>query len=466
MSRILTSKRSIRLGSATAWSRDRFEPASDLVDRGNLDYLCFETMSEVTMSMAQVARMENPATPLYDPYLVERLKPILVKCRERGIRIITNQGWLDPAGAARRILALAHELGIQNLRVACVDGGVLTDRIADLGLDFIETGRPVADSRADIVSAEAYMGAAGIIESLAQGADVVVTTRVADGCLYLGPIAHEFGWRIDDHQRMARGMIIGHLMECGAQVCGGCFADPGYKEVPNLAELGNPIVEVDETRIVMSKLPDSGGVLSPATCKEQLLYEVADPANYLCPDCVADLTQVRFEQVGPDHVEVIVSDTPGKPKPPTLKVLVGLREGFMTEEMVIFAGAGALARAEATQALLESRFRKIDLRADQIRFDYIGINAVHRESSPAVKHEPYEVVLRIALKTSDRAQADKLRREIETLAVNGVYGTGKWATGAPASRVRSVVGLNSCLVPYDVVPTHVELLSTLIPETA
>ncbi|CAN5431056.1 DUF1446 domain-containing protein [soil metagenome] len=462
----MTTGKSIRIGSATAWSRDRFEPAADLVDRGDIDYLCFETMSEVTMSMAQVARMENASMPLYDPYLVERLKPILAKCRERGIRIITNQGWLDPSGAARRVVELAQELGIDDLRVACVDGGILTDRIAGLGLNFIETGKPVADSRADIVSAEAYMGASGIIEALAQGADVVVTTRVADACLYLGPIAHEFGWRIEDHHRMARGMIIGHLMECGAQVCGGYFADPGFKEVPDLAELGNPIVEVDDSRIVMSKLPDSGGLLSPATCKEQLLYEVADPANYLCPDCVADLTQVRFKQLGPNEVEVVISDSPGKPKPATLKVLVGLREGFMTEEMVIFAGAGALARAEATQALLEARFRKIDLRAEQIRFDYIGINAVHRESSPPVEREPYEVVLRIALKTLDRAQADKLRREVDPLAVNGVYGTGKWATSATGSRVRSVVGLSSCLVPRDLVPTRVEILTTRTTETA
>ncbi len=450
--------RSIRLGSATAWSRDRFEPAGDLIDRGRVDYLCFETMSEVTMAAAQAARMENPATPLYDPYLVPRMEPILRRCREQGVRIITNQGWLDPVGAARRLAALAEELGIAGLRIAAVDGGILTDRIADLGVAFLETGQPVSASRDAIVSAEAYMGAAGIAEALADGADIVVTTRVADACLYLGPMMHAFGWSIDDHRRMARGMIIGHLMECGAQLCGGYFADPGYKDVPGLSDLGNPIAEVSEDRIILSKLPGSGGLLSPATCKEQLLYEVGDPASYFCPDCVADLTKVRFEQVGPDEVEVLIAPEAGRPKPPTLKVLVGLREGFMTEEMVIFAGAGALARAQATQALLEDRFRKVALRADELRFDYLGINAVHREASPPPADEPYEVILRVALKTSSRAEADKLRREIDPLAVNGLAATGKWATSAPGSRVRPVVGLSSCLVPRALIPTRVTMI--------
>ena len=450
--------KSIRLGSATAWSRDRFEPARELLDKGELDYLCFESMSEVTMSAAQAARLGDASTPLYDPYLVPRMGPVLRLAEEQGVRIITNQGWLDPVGAARRVAELAEELGMAGLRIAAVEGGILTDRIADLGLTFIETGEPVSGSRDQIVSAEAYMGAAGIAEALSRGADVVITTRVADACLYLGPLMHEFGWPADDHERMARGMIIGHLMECGTQICGGYFADPGYKDVPGLSDLGNPIAQVSEERIVLSKLPGSGGLLSPATCKEQLLYEVGDPSAYYCPDCVADLSAVRFEQVGPDEVEVSIDLAASRPRPPTLKVLVGLREGFITEEMVIFAGPGALARARATQALLEERFRKVDLRADELRFDYLGINAVHREASPPLREEPHEVILRVALRTSSRAEADKLRREIDPLAVNGVAGTGKWATSAPGSRVRPVVGLNSCLVGRALVPTRVTMV--------
>ena len=446
----------IRLGAATGWARDRFEPAADLVQRGALDYLCFDSMSEVTMSAAQVARMDDPGLPAYDPYLDARLEPILKQCKDKGVRIITNQGWLDPVAAAERVVAIARKLGMRELKVAAVSGGILTDRIADMGLTFIETGAPVARDRERIVSAETYLGAEGIVEALRRGADVVITTRVADACVYLGPLAYEFGWSFADHHRMARGMIVGHLMECGCQVTGGYFADPGYKDVPDLHDVGNPIVEVTEDSIVISKLPGTGGLVSPATCKEQLLYEVQDPSRYLCPDVIADLTKVTFELVGKDQVAVRINDA-GLPKTGTLKALIGLSEGFMTEEMVLFSGPGALERAELTKNILTRRFERIELRAQEIRMDYIGINGVHREASPAPSSAPYEVILRVAIKTADRKEAEKLRREVDPLAVNGASATGKWATSSPGSRVRAVVGLNSCLVPRSEISVDVAM---------
>lgn len=446
----------IRLGSATGWARDRFEPALDLVRRGNIDYLCFDAMSEVTMSAAQVQRMEDNSAVPYDPYLRPRLEPILKECKNSGIKIVTNQGWLDPVAAADEVIGIAREQGLGNLKVAAVVGGILTDRIADMGLDFVETGEPIAQRRSDIVSAEVYLGAEAIVEALRQGADVVITARVADACIYLGPLAYEFGWSFDDHHLIAKGMIIGHLMECGCQVSGGYFADPGYKDVPDLDSVGNPIADVTEGRVVITKLPNTGGIVSEATCKEQLLYEVQDPARYLCPDVIADLTKVSFREIAENEVEVII-DNAGLPKTPTLKALVGLKEGFMTEEMVLFAGPGAMARAELTKAILLKRFERVALSAEEIRMDYIGINAVHRESSPAPVAEPYEVVLRVAVKTKTRSEAEKLRREIDPLAVNGASGTGKWATSAPGSRVRPIVGLNSSLVPRGLVPVTLHL---------
>lgn len=446
--------KTVRLGSAAGWSRDRFEPATDLMNRGNVNYLCFDSMSEVTMSAAQVSRMETDRVPPYDPYLLPRMEPILKTCKEKGIKIITNQGWLDPEEAARQVAALAIKLGVKDLRVASVSGGILTNTIGTMGLSFIETGKPIADSLDTVVSAEAYLGAHGIVEALKGGADVVITTRIADACLYLGPLAYEFDWSFDDYQLMAKGMVIGHLMECGSQLSGGYFCDPGYKDVPDLANVGNPIAEVSDDRVLLSKLSNSGGVVSEATCKEQLLYEVGDPANYICPDCVVDFTKVSFKQVGQDLVEAF-ADQAGKPRTPTLKALVGLTEGFMTEEMVIFAGPGALERAKCTQDLLEQRFKKVALQATEVRFDYLGINGVHRESSPAVVHEPYEVILRVAVKTVERSEAEKIRREIDPLAVNGMSATGKWATSAPGSRVRPVVGLSSCLVPRELIHSTV-----------
>lgn len=446
--------KTIRLGSAAGWSRDRFEPALELVRRGNLDYLCFDSMSEITMSMAQVARMENAAIPPYDPYLEERLSPILKECRDQGIRIITNKGWLDPVAAADKAVEVAQRLGIKGLKVAAVFGGLLTGRITDMGLNFTETGEPVAAYRDRIVSAEAYMGADGIVEALRRGADVVITGRVADACVYLGPLAHEFGWDFADHHLMARGMVVGHLLECGAQISGGYFADPGYKDVADLWNIGNPIAEVSADRIVISKLPGTGGQISTATCKEQLLYEVQDPSRYLCPDVIADFTRVRFREVARDAVEVIIDDA-GLPKTGTLKALVGLKEGYMTEEMVLFAGPGAMERAELTKAILNERFRVIGLKAEEIRMDYIGIDSVHREASPKPAAPPYEVVLRIAIRTKEKGEAEKLRREIDPLAVNGASATGKWATSSPGSRVRAIVGLNSVLVPREALTAQV-----------
>ncbi len=441
--------KAVRLGAATAWSRDRFEPALELVEKGKLDYLCFESMSEVTMSAAQAARLDAGATVGYDPYLTARLSPILAQCKEKGIKIISNQGWLDPEGAARKVRELAAELGIDQIKIAAVNGGVLTGQIADLGLVYIEDGEPISDSRDRIVSAEAYLGCEGIVQALRDGADVVITTRVADACLYLGPLAFEFDWSLDDYGKMARGMVIGHLMECGAQVCGGYFADPGYKEVPDLDRVGHPIAEITEDSIVLTKTPGSGGLLTPATCKEQLLYEVANPAQYLAPDCVANLTAVSFKQIAENTVEVGLHDDVGAPRPPTLKALVGIREGYMTEEMVIFAGPAALERARMTQDILEKRFKTVALDAQEVRYDYLGMNAVHREATPVIPAAPYEVILRVAIKTRNRDEAEKLRREIDPLAVNGVSGTGKWATSVNGSRVRTVIGLNSCLVPRD-----------------
>jgi len=447
----------IRLGSATAWSRDRFEPALDLLTRGDVQYLCFDAMSEVTMSAAQVARLENPGSPGYDPYLARRMAPILKQAKQRGARIVTNSGWLDPVGGAKLVASLAREQGIGDLRVAAVSGGLLTDRIADMGLRFLETGELVSDHRDRIVAAEAYLGIEGIVDALGRGADVIVTTRVADACLYLAPMVYEFGWAMDDWHRLAAGMILGHLMECGAQLSGGYFADPGYKDVPRLADVGHPILELSEDlTALITKLPGSGGLVSTATCKEQLLYEVLDPSAYLCPDVVADFTRVRFRETGRDQVQVLI-DQAGRPRTDTLKALVGLREGFMTEEMVVFAGPGAMERAQLTEDILRERFRKIALDAEEVRMDHVGLNAVHRESSPAPAAPPYEVVLRIALKTRTREEAEKLRMEVDPLAVNGAYGTGKWATSAPSSRVRPVIGLYSTLVPRGAISVDVRM---------
>lgn len=441
----------MRLGAATSWSRDRFGPAEDLVKRGELQYLCFDSMSEVTMSEAQVKKIENPSIPGYDPYLEDRLSPIIKECKEKGIRIISNQGWLEPVLAAEKTLDIAKSRGVNKIKVAAINGGILTDKIANMGLRFLETGELIADLRDSIVSAEAYLGAKEIVEALKNGADVVITTRIADACLYLGPLAYEFKWSFEDWDSLARGIVVGHLLECGSQVAGGYFADPEYKDVPDLANLGNPIAQVSEDNICITKLPGTGGAVSTGTCKEQLLYEVQDPRNYLCPDVVVDFTNVRFKSAGKDKVEI--TGGTGRPRPPTLKVLVGIREGYLAEEMVLFAGPGAMERAELTKSILLYRFQQINLKAKEIRMDYLGINSVHREASPSPSTTLYEVILRVAIKTDSIEEARKLRKEIDPMAVNGPSATGKWSP--IGNRVRPIVGLLSTLVPREEVSASV-----------
>lgn len=443
----------VRIGCGTGWARDRFGPAEDLLRHGDLDYLFFESMSEITMSAAQVSRASDPTLPGWDPYLLDRLGPLLGEARRRGTRLVTNQGWLDPTGAADALAAEAKRQGIAGLKIAAVTGSDLTARIATMDCRSEETGEPISTYASGIVSAEAYLGAMQIADAIREGADVVVTTRVTDASLVLGPLIAELGWSPGEWDNLAWGVGLGHLVECGAQVTGGYFADPGYKDVPDLANVGYPILEADAREAVITKLPHTGGRVSRATCAEQLLYEVGDPRRYMNPDVIADFTSFSFTEVGPNRVHV--TGGKGMPAPATLKVLVGVREGYAAEEMVLFAGPGALPRAELARQILTERLERGGLQAREMRCDYVGRTAVHREATPpsSLAPDPYEVVLRVAITTDSQEEAEKLRREVDPLAVSGPAGTGKFAT--MGNRVRPVIGLHSTYVPRDAVSPSV-----------
>jgi hypothetical protein len=442
----------VRIGAATAWSGDRVAPASTLVERGELDYLFFESMSEATMSGAQIRITVDPTTPGYDPFLEQRLRPILKTCRERAIKIVSNQGWLDPAGAAAKAVDIAREEGLAGLRVAAIVPKPLLPQLESSGLRFVETGELVAEHLDAVVSAEAYLGAWEIVEALRGGADVVLTSRVTDASLVLAPLIHELGWSVDDWDNLARGVVVGHLIECATHVTGGNFVDPGYTQSTDLADLGHPIADVDNDSAIITKPPGTGGFVSTATCKAQLLWEVGDPRSYLNPDVVADFTDVSFEQAGPDRVAVLGGR--GAPPPETLKALIGMREGFFSEEMVLYAGPGALDRARLAEEILRNRLTQLELHADDLRFDYVGVNAVHREASPALEYEPYEVALRVAVRAATRQEVEKVSAAVAPMAVSGPTGTGKW--GTLGERIRPVIGMYSALVPREMVPSRVQ----------
>jgi acyclic terpene utilization AtuA family protein len=451
----MASRKTIRLGAGAAWWGDRVDPAAELARDGALDYLCFETMAEATMSAARVRMRADPSYPGYDTYLDERMRAVLASCRRNGTRIISNQGWANPAAAGARIAAIARELGIEGLRVATVAGSVPDAAVKGFDGHVLETGIPFRELPFEIVSVDAYLGAAPIVEALRQGADVVVTSRVADPSLYVAPIAFEHGWALDDWERLGKATVVGHLMECAAQATGGYFGDPGYKDVPGLARLGFPIATVDaDGDAVVTKLPSAGGLVTVRTLKEQLLYEIHDPAAYVTPDVVADFTHVRFEELGKD--EVRVRGGTGRARTPTLKTCVGCHEGFIAEDWFFFAGPGALEKAKLARAVLEERFRMRDLRADEVRIDFLGVNAVHGELSPAPAVPPYEVGVRVAARARDLREVTKVVREVDAMAVCGLAGTGKRVP--PRERTREVIGLHSILLPRDAVGVEIRFV--------
>ena len=443
----------VRLGAAIGWARDRFTHAEDLVANGDINYLCFESMSEVTMSATQVKNVSGTDAIRYDPYLEKRLRPILSRCMQKGIKIISNQGWADPESAAKKVVEIAKSLGIGKIKVAAVSNGIdLSKTIADMNLAFAGEARTSSQLRDDIVSVEVYFGADGILEALKNGADVVITTRIVDSALYLGPLAYEFGWDLENLETSAKGSVVGHLMECGCHISGGYFADPGYKDVPDLANIGNPIAEVTEDRVLLTKTTHTGGMMTTETCKEQLLYEITKPDEYILPNVTVDFSNLAFRQVEKDVVEG--TGFRGLKKPEKLKVLVGIREGFMDDEYVLFAGPGAFARAELTKSILTARFEKIGFHPNKLRMDYVGLNSVHREASPPWDYEPWEVILRIAAQADTPEICDVLRQEIDAISMCGPSATGKY--GPMNSRIRPIVGMLSTLIPRDAVSEEID----------
>ena len=444
--------KTLRIGSGSAWWGDRVEPAALNAARGDLDFLCFETMAEATVSAAQVRARRDPTFPGYDTYLDDRMRAVLPACMARGTRIISNQGWVNPDGAAERIVELLREMGLTSVKVAAVNGSIITDRVLELTDTILESGEPTATLAASLISAEAYLGAEPIVEALAAGAQIVVTGRVADPSLFLAPMMHVFGWRADQHELLGAGNGIGHLMECGAQVTGGYFTDPGFKDVPEPWNFGFPIAEVEaDGSCVITKTPGSGGAVTRATVKEQMLYEVHDPANYLTPDVVVDFTQARIEEIGQDRVRV--TGLTGKPRTETLKVSLGCTEGFIGEDMFFYAGPGALRRARLARTILEERFKIVKLEAQDMRIDFLGLNAVHGAATPADAPEPYEIAVRVAARTRTRAEAAKVGREVDGMAVSGIAHTGKRVPHQ--ERTREVIGVWSTLAPRSAVPATV-----------
>lgn len=439
--------RRVRIGAGAGYSGDRIEPAVELARHGQLDYLVFECLAERTIAIAQQARRRDP-TQGHDPLLEARMQAVLPVAVANGVRVISNMGAANPLGAARKTAQIARSLGLHQLRIAAIHGDDVLDRILAGAFRFEESGDEVALFRDRIVSANAYLGAAPIVEALRADADIVLTGRVADPSLFAAPLIHEFGWRMDDWNMLGQATVVGHLLECAGQITGGYFADPGFKDVPNLARLGFPIGEVDaDGGVVITKVAHAGGCVTEATCKEQLVYEIHDPARYLQPDVVADFTEVRVHAEGPDRVRV--SGGRGTMHTDTLKVSVAYVDGYIGEGQISYGGPGAVERAKLALEIVRERLAATGVETRELRFDLIGVNALYGDMAQGEATSPFEVRVRVAGRTATAAQAARIGNEVETLYTNGPAGGG----GATQA-TREVIAVQSVLMPRtDIKPT-------------
>ena len=442
--------RHIRIGSGAGYSGDRIEPAVELAEKGDIDYLVFECLGERTVALAQQARMKDPEGG-YDPLLEDRFRAVLPICAAKGIKLVTNMGAANPLAAARKTAEIARSLGLK-LKVAAVIGDDVFDACKDGDLPFMEIDGTMKQLGNRVLSANAYLGAAPMAQALRKGADVVITGRASDPALFLAPMLHAFGWAMDDWNRLGQGTVAGHLLECAGQITGGYFADPGVKDVAGLARLGFPIGVVGEDgSLEITKVAGSGGMVTAATCKEQLLYEVHDPRRYIQPDVVADFSQVVIEEIGPDRVRV--SGGRGTARPETLKVSVGYLDGFIGEGQISYAGPNAVARGRLALDIVRERLQLTRVETGETRFDLIGIDSLHGPDLSADRADPYEVRVRVTGRTENLREAVRIGNEVETLYTNGPAGGG----GATKS-AREVVAVASVLLPRELAVPRVQFV--------
>jgi hypothetical protein len=443
--------RTIRIGSGAGYSGDRIEPAIELAEKGDIQYLVFECLGERTVALAQQVRMKNPDSG-YDPLLEERMRAVLPVCAAKRIKIVTNMGAANPEAAARRTAEIAKALGLSSLKVAAVVGDDVLDACKAGDLPIMEFDGTIKQLGNRLLSANAYLGAEPMARAFSAGADIVITGRASDPALFLAPMIHAFGWAMDDWNLLGQGTVAGHLLECAGQITGGYFADPGYKDVAGLARLGFPIGEVGEDgSLVVTKVAGSGGAVTAQTCKEQLLYEVHDPARYFQPDVVADFSQVRIEEVGPDRVRV--SGGRGAKRTDTLKVSVGYVDSYIGEGQISYAGPGALARGRLALEIVRERLKLTDVAASELRFELVGVDSLHGPEVSARANEPYEVRVRVSGRTENLREAIRIGNEVETLYTNGpAAGGGAWKSA------RDVVAVASVLLPRELAKPQIRFV--------
>jgi len=442
----------IRIANGQGFWGDWLEAPVRLVEQGPIDYLALDYLAEVTMSILQKQRQADPALGYARdfPPLVARISGAI---RERGVRVVANAGGVNPVACAREVVRLAP-----GLKVAVVLGDDVFPRLDEFlakgyQLRDMDTGEPIAAIRDRIQSANAYIGAFPLAEALGTGAHVVVAGRSTDTALALAPMVHRFGWKPGEFDKLAAGTIAGHIIECGAQSTGGnCQVD--WQTIPDMANIGYPIVEAEpDGTFVVTKHAAAGGRVSVHSVKEQLLYELGDPRQYITPDCVADFTSIRLEDAGPGRVRV--SGIRGGPRPPTLKLSISYANGWKAIGTLVYSWPQALEKARAADRIVRERLRGLGLKFDEIHTEYFGVNACLGPAAPP-NPDPPEVQLRIGVRGADKKAADRFTRELIPLVLNGPPGATGFGEGRPV--VREIVAYWSALVPREEIVTRVEVV--------
>ena len=448
----------VDIGSGSAFWGDIFDPALELAERGGVQYIGLDHLAELTMAILNRMKEKDPKAG-YIPDIISWTKRLLPVTQKNKIKMITNGGGANPIQAALEVKKIIEELKLGPMKLGVVSGDDILPYIDDIraqGWKFknLDTGAEDIDSIRDrIVAANAYIGADLIVKELKNGADMIITGRVSDNALYVGPLMYEFGWDFTDKYTdlIAAAVTVGHIIECSACVCGGMSNMWKVSERP--WDIGFPIAEFYENgEAVITKTPDSGGIVNSWTVKEHLLYEIIDPANYMMPDGIADFTALKLTEEGRNRVRV--TNMKGKKRPDTLKVCIGFKDGFIGEGMVYFPAPDALEKAKWAHKWVQERFKKLGVQFQELRIDYVGVNMLHGDATPIEDKGLNEVGLRIAGKTKTYKEAEAVRREATHLWTMGPIGS---SFGVPMN-VRPVVALWPSLVPREAVKVESQLM--------